>query len=421
MRRKKIASQFAWVSMGRVVAAVLQALILALVARSVTPAEFGILGVFLGIATVAQTVIDMGVATFIIRERAARPDSGEIALAMRFNSFTSICLVVLTAVAITVAGVGISSAWWLLLPLAIWIGSERNADARISIALADGDAKINVANLVGRRLLATALLLALVSLGVDGLLSYAVALALAAALSSVFANSYVRKRVAPRSDTTYRELLRKSRPYWIHSVATQSKNLDSALVAAGAGAAAAGFYTAGSRLTNPLRILPYSLASVLLPEATRAHANGRTLRPAYVLAGAMGVGLSVVYLALVPVAPWLVVTVLGPAYEGAVGVIQIVLLGFPFAAGISLVHVLLQAVGRKGIVAVSSTIFAVVTLASVWLAAVLWGAIGAAIALSVSTAAQFAYLIAWLVVVSVRRKAAPTGAPEAETEEAPHE
>ena len=346
----------------------------------------------------------MGVATFIIRERSARPDSGDIALAMRFNWYSSLALCGLTAVTLAVVALTVSPVWWLILPLAIWIGAERNADARISIALADGDAKINVLNLVGRRLLATAVLVVLVWGGVDGILAYSVALAIAAVLSSVFANMYVRTRVSARSQSTYGELLRKSRPFWIHSVATQSRNLDSAIVGAVAGATAAGYYTAGSRLTNPLRILPYSLASVILPEATRAHVGGGSLRTAYFLTGAMGAILTVVYLALIPFVPWLVVTVLGDDYAGAIAVIQIVLLGFPFAAGVSLVHALLQAIGRKGVVATSSTVFAVVSLLSIGIAATFWGSVGAAIALSASTVAQFFYLLIWFVVVSMLTK-----------------
>lgn len=404
IQRRRVMRQFIWVSLGRAVAAILQAVVLALVARAVTPAEFGLLGIFLGFATVAQTAIDMGVATFIIRERAARPDSGDIALAMRFNWFTSILLSVMTAATIVVTALVGSDAWLLLLPLAIWIGAERNADARISIALADGDAKINVINLVGRRVLATGIILVLVTLGTDGLLAYSLALAIAAVVSSVFANGYVRKRVAPRSESTYAELLRRSRPYWIHSVATQSRNLDSALVGAAAGATAAGYFTAGSRLTNPLRILPYSLANVLLPEASRAYAQGRSLRPAYLMAGGMGVVLAIAYLALIPLMPWLIPAVLGADYLGAVAVIQVVLLGFPFAAGVSLIHALLQAMGRKRLVATSSTIFAVLTLAGVWIAALEWGAIGAAVAMSITTALQCMYLFFWLLLLTLRRR-----------------
>lgn len=396
--RRRVVRQFAWVSGGRVVAAVLQALVLALVARSVTPAEFGVLGIFLGLAAVAQTAVDMGVGTFIIRERAARPDSGEIAVAMRFNNYSSSLLSVLCAIALVLLGALVSPIWWFLLPLAVWIGAERNADARISIALADGDAKINVTNLVGRRLLAVLILLVLVGVGLDGLLAYAVALAIAALISSIYANGYVRRRVAPASSSSYRAVLARSRAFWIHSLATQARNLDVPIVGSVAGATAAGYYSAGSRLTNPLRILPYSLASVLLPEATRAFRAGRSLKPSLGLAGIMVAGVSLLYVVLIPLTPWLVDVVLGVAYSGSVVVIQIVLAGMPFAAGVSLAHALLQALGRKSLVAASSTMFTASTLVAVFLAAVVAGAVGAAIALSAATAVQCLYLVAWLAV-----------------------
>lgn len=398
MGRRRVVRQFAWVSAGRVVAALLQAVVLALVARAVSPTEFGFLGVFLGLAAVAQTFTEMGIATFIIRERAANPQSGDIAVAMRFNTFSSAVLSVLTGIVLLIAGFAAATEWLYLLPLAIWIGAERNADARISIALADGDARINVSNLVGRRALATVILLGLIVAGVDGLLSYSIALAIAAVLSSVFANRYVRERVSPRSGSSFRSVLAESRAYWIHSVATQARNLDVPVVSAVAGATAAGFYSAGSRLTNPLRILPYSLASVLLPEATRAHRSGRSLRPSLVLAGAMGLGVTLLYIALIPLTPWLVQTVLGSQYLGAIAVVQVVLLGMPFAAGVTLAHVILQAIGRKSVVAASSTIFTILTLASVLVAAFLGGALGAAYAMSGVTALQFIYLTIWAIV-----------------------
>lgn len=406
-RRNRLVGQFLWVSTGRLVAALLQALALVLVARAVSPAEFGVLSAFLGIATVAQTAIDLGVSTFIIRERAANPTSGRIAVALRLNWVTSAALMVITGAVLVALGITLNSQFLLVLPLAIWIGMERNADARLSIVLADGDAKINVANLLARRTAAVGLFVAAERTGLDPLLAFTLATALAAAGSSVFANLYVRRRVSPASDDSFRHIVRNSYPYWVHSLATQARNLDVPLVGVFAGAAQAGFYSSGSRLTNPLRILPYSLANVLMPEATRRHKVGGSFRGLLLLSAVMVAAVSVLYAVIFILTPWFTTWALGPEYLPAIPTIQIVVAGLPFAAAVSLLHALLQSLGRKHLVATTSTMFAIALLVSVSILAALYGANGAAIALSATVACQSIYLSVWLTVALRRRNHDP--------------
>ncbi|MFB2580911.1 oligosaccharide flippase family protein [Herbiconiux sp. P15] len=384
--------QFAWVSAGRIIAALLQALSLILIARNLDPAEFGLLSAVLGLATVVQTGIDMGVSTFTTRERAANPTSGAVATALRFNTISSIVLTLIALGALAVAGAGLSPVYFLMLPLAFWVSGERNADTRLTVAFADGDAKINVFNLLARRALAIVLFLALLALRVEPVLAYCTSVAVAALGSSFFANRYVKRHVTVPSSITYRELLRQSWPYWLHSVATQARNLDVIVTSAIAGAAQAGFYSAASRLTSPLRILPTSLSTVLLPAASRASANSHSIRP-LVKAVLVVVGImTVLYAILFVLMPWLVPFALGSAYEPAVPVIQIVLVGLPFAAAVSLIASLLQGQGHKHLVATTSTITTVSCLIGVGIGALVAGALGAAVALAASFVLQCAIL-----------------------------
>jgi O-antigen/teichoic acid export membrane protein len=393
--------QFAWVSGGRLLAAALQAVSLIFVARFLAPAEFGVLATVVSLATVLQAVLDFGVGTYITRERAANPNSGGIATALRFNAVTSTALAAIVVVGLSLMGLFVSPTYFLMLPLAFWLSGERNADARLTVVFADGDAWINVTNLLSRRLAGLIGFLALVSVGVEPLFSYSLALAVAAIASSLFANVYVRRRVDAAPSLTYRELIGESVHYWANSVATQARNLDVVIVGALAGSVAAGFYASASRLTTPLRILPTSLASVLIPAATRAVSAGRSLSPLLKSAAALLAGVTFLYALIYVAAPWFVPLALGDAYVPAIPVIQIVLLGLPFAACASLCNALLQAIGEKRFVATAATISTVFCLVAVALATIAAGAVGAAWALTASFALQ-AILAAAKLVPSVR-------------------
>jgi len=412
MNRRRFLGQFVWVAGGRILAALLQAVTLVLVARAVSPAEFGFLGAFLGLATIAQTVVDVGISTFIIRERSANPRSGAIAVAMKLNTITSALLATLTAAVLLVLGLTTNGVYLAMIPLAIWIGAERNADARLSVVFADGDVKINVANLLARRTATVSLFFLLHLTGMPAILAYACGSAVAAAGSSAFANYFVRRRVSPASDISFPDLFRQSYPYWVHSMATQARNADVTLVGIFAGATQAGFYSSGSRLTNPLQILPYSLANILLPEATRRHQGNRTFRPLLLLSLAMVAAATGLYAIIFVLMPWFAEWALGPEYIPAIPAIQCILLGLPFAAATALLHALLQGLGKKHLVATTSTVFTVVILTTLSALAAGFGAVGAAVGLSICLAAQSMYLGVRLALELRRR---PQGPPSSVT------
>ena len=61
-----------------------------------------------------------------------------------------------------------------MLPLAIWVGAERQADTWLGVPLADGDAKVNTFNLVLRRASALGLYAAQVALSVPAVLAFSI-------------------------------------------------------------------------------------------------------------------------------------------------------------------------------------------------------------------------------------------------------
>jgi len=400
--RNRLVGQLAWVSAGRLGAALLQAVTLVVTARAVAPSEFGLLAGVLGLATLVQTFSDCGMASFVSRERAADSDSGSIRSALRFNSLTSLLLLGLLSAGLVVASLALDPIYALMIPLALWASGERNADTRLVVVFADGDVWINVSNLVMRRLLALAIVLALTSADVEPVLSYCVGVAVGATLSSVAARLIVQPRLPPEDTMTVREVLREARPYWVHSVATQARNLDTMLVAMIASPLQAGFYSSASRLTNPLLLIPSSLASLVLPTASRAVSTGSSLRPVLKAIVIVVGGMSTAYAIIFVLAPTLIPAVLGDAYTSSVPVLRIVLVGLPFAAWTSLFASLLQGRGDKTFVARTSLAMIVVSLSLVCLGAFLGGARGASGGLSVALAIHSVLLT--VVFLSVRRK-----------------
>lgn len=391
----RLRSQFLWVVSGRVGAALIQAVTFLVLARSLQPELFGFFAAVFGVATVAQTVVDLGLSTMLIRERAANPKSPVIAGILKLNDRLSLALSVLVGALLGALGAYVDQNYLLLLPLAIWIGAERNADVWLGVAFADGDVRVNVSNILIRRVLTLVILISLSSL-MSPLLAFALGAAAASLLSSLFAHRFVRARLEPYVAVSLRRLLSESWPYWLNSLATQMRNLDVTLVAIAATSVQAGFFSAGSRLTGPLRILPTSLASVLLPAASRSNSSS-IRRLIYLVIAATG-GLALIYGGAIFFVPFFLPLLLGEGYTGAIPAVQIIFAGLAFAGSASLFGALLQGVGLKHFVANAAVVMTISCLIGVAFASSFAGAVGAAIGLSLSFLIQSVMLFIRLVL-----------------------
>jgi O-antigen/teichoic acid export membrane protein len=399
---RKIRSQFAWVSMGRVFAALLQAVTMLFLVRALPPEQFGFFAAIFGLLAVPQVLFDLGLPTLVMRERARDRLDGSVTAALRINSWLALLLALCLSTIFIFLALVTDSRFWFLLPLAIWAAAERSADTWLGVVLADGDARVNTVNLVVRRVVALVVFLLLSRLApVDPIFAFSIAVAVSATGSLAFAYRYVARRLAPTDGSTFKELVSRSYPYWINSVAAQSQNLDTAITSGIAGPLQAGFYATSARLTNPLRILPASLASVLLPVAARR--DSRNLRGLFIVVATSSGLFVVMYSLLFLAVPALVPFALGSAYLGAVVPLQITSIGLIFAAGSALLAALLQGLGRKHFVAVVSVISAAACLVGVAAGAYSWGATGAAVGLA---GAYFIQCVALLVrvVLFVRRQ-----------------
>lgn len=383
--------QFTWVTGGRIGAALIQAAMLILAALVLAPSGFGELSAALALAVLPQTIADFGITTFVLRQRAADRADARIGEALWINDRASAVAGALYALAVLLYSAAMGHEYLALLPLAIWLATEKNADVWSSVLIADRDARMNVALLVLRRGLALGLFLGLVASHVDAVLAFTSSYAIASSIGASLTHVVVKRRIAARTQLGVRALLRSTGPYWVHTMATQARNLDTAIVAWIGGPFQAGLYAVASRLTNPLRILPTSLVAVAIPHI--ASSGGVVERKLRWLLGAVLVGMSAIYISIVLLAPWAVPAVLGDEYSPAVVPVQIVCIGLIFGAAASLTAGVLQAKGRQRLVGRASASTSAYCVGSIVLLSNLYGATGAALALASSFFFQTVFML----------------------------
>ncbi|WP_455835204.1 oligosaccharide flippase family protein [Pseudarthrobacter siccitolerans] len=391
-----MAAQFGWVTSGRIVAAVLQAILLVMLARDAGPDDFGLFSAVFSLATLAQTASGLGVPTLVIRERARSKSNSLLRGGLRLMNPIGLMLAAVVALGLTVLGLTVEHRLMYMVPLAVWAAAERYSDTWLGLAVADGDAHINTVNVVLRRAIAL-LLYVLCALWWDPILAFSVSLS-AAALASAFA---VRRQISSRihldgRSASAKRVLRKAWPFWLNSIGTQARNLDVAVVTAVAGLSQAGYYAAASRVTSPLRIVSTSLATVLLPMASRG--GPRDIKRLMALSAAVVLVMAVVYSVGAAIMPWIVTTFLTDAYLGAVTPLRIVLIGLCFAAAASLLGALLQGIGFQLYVAHTAVVTTIVCLLSAAFGAAVSGASGAAYALLISFFVQMLLLLVRLIM-----------------------
>jgi len=370
---------------------------MALLARWIGPSDFGLFASAYGIALVLQTVIDLGLTTYIVRLRALEPTSEYVKEALRIVSRISILTGILGVASMSIL------AWhdprYLpFIPFAVWIAVDRQVETWLAIPLADGDTIQNATSLVTRRSISFMVLIVAAAIGFDPLLGYTFGLALGSTISCFVV---MEKNRVPfrRFKVPSRKVIETARPYWANSVATQLRNFDTLIVTAIAGTTQGGYYGAASRLTTPLRIIPTSFAQVLMPAAARSGKSGRKalLRSVIVLMAAT----ALLYAVVAVIMPLVVPLVLGEEFDDSILIIQIVCGGLAFAAISSQMNSLLQGWGQLRQVAVISAITSISCLLGVAVAAIWWGGVGAAIALTASYILQVV-LLAGIVVLQGR-------------------
>lgn len=388
--------QFIWISSGRAVAAVLQAVFLVLVARALGPAEFGLYSLVFSTLIIAQVISEAGLGTLIIRERSANPVSSIVGPALRLSNLTALWLATVGVISIAALGAVGENLLFALIPLAISSALERNADLWMGVALADGDTVANVFNLILRRALGLVILMGFLLISLTPMLAVSCSALMAAALSSIAAHRYVASRVDTRGyPVKARIIVAASWPYWLNSLSGQLRNLDMIIITSLSGSASAGLYAAAGRLTGPLLLIPTSISAVILPAAARHHST-QLSQPAFSarrLIVLTSIAMSVMYLALAIGAPIYFPLLVGAEFGKSVPVFQIILIGLCFSASTTLVSSVLQGRGNPAAPAKAALVAGIFSIILIAVGVKVFGIQGAAAGLALSFVMQLVLLL----------------------------
>lgn len=399
----RLSAQFGWLTASRVVSTVFQAVSMALLARWAGPEAFGITSAVLGVAVAISSAGDFGLGQYVVLVRARDPRSTEVSAILRLSTKTTSGVCAVFGVVLLLVGLWLP-AILITVPLAVWAALERVSNSWLGVATADGRTYVNaVAHLI-RRGAAVLLLVGLVAGGVGAPAAFCLAYAIAAGLGTLVTCRVLCPSIVVGGADRAVELIRRAWPFWLNSAAGQARGLDVAVVGALGGPLIAGIYSVPARMMGPLRLIPDSLAMLLLTSASRNDRRAvRTLVwAAAVVAAGMCVGLAVLAWFARPI----IELALGPVYLPATLPLQVFCVGVGAASVSSLIIGLLQGWGSERYVGVLDVYVTVFLLAGAAVGAALGGATLAAAVVSLAYVSNTVLLIARVLIVRARRVAA---------------
>ncbi|MFB8894105.1 hypothetical protein [Microbacterium plantarum] len=383
--RATLIRSFGGLIFARILAAAAQAMLLFMFARQVTPDRFALTMALVGILTFISALSDLGMTPATTRSVAA----GESFLHFsRLNSIVAVASILVSGGLICVAFIASDSdyVWLGMLPFAAWLAFERIAEFRFAVDLGEGRTRNAVSNLVVRRCGPT-LFVALGFLApVDPILLLAGGYALSAALSIVASpRRMYSSSSALASSRSAMSGLRASLPFWLNSVAAQSRQLDVALLGLVSVPSVAAVYAPAARLIAPLRLIPSTLAQAALPIITGRRSGSSPLRLTLISTSLSAVLYVGVALMAAPLMRWL----FGEEYADSATALQILLCGLLFASSASVLTSYLQGTRHEWLVAWISLLSGGLSLIFLGCGALLGGAVGASVGLSIGYFVQF--------------------------------
>ncbi|MEW1874064.1 oligosaccharide flippase family protein [Pseudarthrobacter phenanthrenivorans] len=359
---------------------ILQAFNLAVIARSVGLADFGLLGVMTSSAVLVSTMFDLGMAPLIAKS-AAVSNFVTTARALRVNHLTSMMLVVISTTAFGIACLlGYLPVWPAFLALAI--GLEKKIETGLSFFIARGNRIVPNLSLLVRRAVPLSATLLAVSFAVDPLAPYALAYVLACCGDLWFQSILLTKSLGIRrsSDSEFFSVVKQAWPFFIGNLTAHVRFLDISIIAAMASVQGAAMYSAASKITNPLQLIPNTLTALILPHSSRLK-----LHDSKRLANRVTVAFLSLLVLVTPLAFYaerIVVLVFGTTFSEAAPVLAISLISLPLVTLSSPLGSVLQSQGYEKYVALNGLVFSVLLLASLLISSHLWGVVGAALAVA---------------------------------------
>lgn len=324
--------------LARIVGALLQALLLVLLAQVLPLADFGAVGVGLAIGAIVMGVLGFGFPTAALRNADDEPFLNGL---VRWTAWLAPAVGTLTLVLAVLITQGFFMAC-----LAAACASIAELLNNVYQAVLFGQERLSRANLVmiARRAVPVAAILPLAVQPEFTPGSLLVVYSVGSLCSAVVCRLLVGKITADR--VTFRHLLRTSRHYWQTGIWAMFQQLDVVIVAALIGTSASGYFAAAFRLASPVHILTSVLTSRLIPAVSRFKAaGGAGFGP-----GLRYLQLAVLYSSLIaaasPLLGQLAILILGPDFSGGYWIFVVLFVNSALSVVNQVLSSLIFAVGR---------------------------------------------------------------------------
>ena len=363
----------------RITAAVLQILVLILLARGLEPSLFALVSTAYVALNVVVAVNGFGLLRQIEFRRSRDPDdpslSSLFALRLRFSYASGLLWLAASLVAYLISP---HEYFLALMPAAIWLLVEQTTQVWNGISVVDGQAQNLVLSYLTRRLPVVVFLAVALALDLHMVWSWTLGLAAGSFLS--YAAGVRRQAKWARVLWPRKSMITEKLPldlgYWWGLVGVQLRDLDVAAVSA-VSSIAGGFYAFPARLVSPMNLVTLAAASVAFPRVARAGLTRRQLRRGTLL-GVLPVCFGALAVALMsPLLPLL----LGEAYADSVPVLRIACVTAVLTGTATLLAILLQALSTEDarVVGYMSIFFGVAQVGFAGGGAMVNGAVGAAL------------------------------------------
>jgi PST family polysaccharide transporter len=389
---------FAWTALGRGLIQIAQLANVVILARILTPADFGYATVTASIVMIATLIADVGISTSMVHFRAVEPRFTGSALSLNLAASLGIGAVIALAAQPLAALFGGDA----LLPL-FYVAAAGVAASPWSVPLGTLAAQQRFAAIVTVEVAG-----ALLALGVSlisalagaGAVSLVVGPAVSAVLQALAFYLLAHQRLALRWDpTSIRDMLGYGMPLvGFGLLSTIANNVDRLALARSATPYSVGLYSRAAQFAGlPNAVVQSVVHRVMLPSLSRLSrdrsaqfATWRTTTHDLMLVACGGVG------TLCTTAPFMVVLALGEQWDQTAPVLTILLTGAPFMIYQGFASVLFQACGRTRLQLGLGAITALATIGAA-VAGARSGALALASAVSIAAAIS---TVPWIYGVS---------------------
>lgn len=381
---------------GSGVAQVLVAVIYIFTARHMKPEEFGLIATAIALGMVGAGFVDLGTTSYWIRELASGRSTQE-----HLNPRMVTRLLVAFAVAAAVVAVAIFTKPQMIAAGVLLLSASTVGMILVPLRAAQRAKLVGLLTALDRTV-AIIIYFALLALGVGP----GTALWISIAVGDLCLVLYVG--ISERSQLKL-NYFRLSNPwagakwYSLSTLSASAAQLDLPIVAACAGASAAGIYGGVNRWTQPLALTTNAFASASVPFLAAGGAlaamRRQVLRASWILATVIALCVGLIF-----AAPWVVLTLLGGAYASSIVVLQ-------WLAGATILNSIAQplmvALSARRFDHLAATILLVSVGAQLTIVAILaptLGALSAAIGLFILQVLQLAGCAGSVSAIALRRR-----------------